>query len=48
LEIVLLLHLLFCCFAKNIPALKGEREFTFLVGVLYIKKKKKEELSKGV
>jgi hypothetical protein len=47
LEIVLLSHLLLCCFAKNIPALKSEREFTFLIEVLYMKKRKKEELSKG-
>jgi hypothetical protein len=29
---------------KDMPALKGEREFTFLVGVLCIKREKIEEL----
>jgi hypothetical protein len=48
LEIVLLPHLLLCCFVKNIPALKSEREFTSLIGVSYMKRRKKEELGEEV
>jgi hypothetical protein len=45
LKVVLLPHLLLYCFVKNIPALKGEREFTSLIEVSYMKRRKKEELS---
>jgi hypothetical protein len=43
---VLSLHLLLCCFVKNILALKSEREFALLVGVSCMKRRKIEELSK--
>jgi hypothetical protein len=46
LEIVLLSHLLFYCFIKDIPALKDEREFISLVGVSYMKREKIKEFSK--
>jgi hypothetical protein len=32
---------------KDIPVLKGEREFTFLVGVSCIKRRKIEDLDEG-
>jgi hypothetical protein len=44
LKVVLSPHLLLYCSTKDIPALKGEREFTFLVGVLCMKRRKIEDL----